>query len=209
MTLNRRLSGVLSLVTAAACWLTFVQPASAVTEFPMKFTGSESVTAVSGYAGGYKTLTPGTDFFGLYGIQWWEKTDDPRQLTVHAHHINLFNTKKGTAKLNDGASGNAKFALVAGNSLNIYKVQVCTTDKNKATDNKLKGVRVWARSIEYKKKVVLKTESAAYEAKHTGCKKWHPAVACGDDKIAVGVRAHYATSNFFGIALICRKVVNQ
>ena len=93
----------------------------------------------------------------------------------------------------------------------LYKVQVCTTDKKKATSNKIKGVRAWYRTITSKPaSFQLVTNKTPIEAKRTNCKKWHSPVSCPAGKVAVGVKGHkYHEKYFLGLSLICRKIVKK
>ena len=196
-----------SVIFVLAMTVISVSPALAGMKHAKKFVGPERVTAVSGYAGSYKTLRPNTDFSAIVAINWWEETDDPRQVTIKAHHITSFDPKTGTAKLHTGARGNRKAVAFYAGALSVYKIQVCTTSKKKTKDNKLKGMRIWVRSLEDTKQVKLIDQSAPQAASHRSCKKWHPAVACGRGQLAVGIRLHYNDYyHFSGAALICRSV---
>jgi hypothetical protein len=177
----------------------------------VKLEGDETITAVSGYSGGYKDVGGDGDYQGLFGIEWWENADDPCKMTGFTHHLNTFDVKQPSTTIGACSSpGNRKYVNVAGNADNIYKIQVCTTDKSRTNKDKLKGIRVWGRSIEYSKPLKLTTQSTAQEVKHTNCKEWHDAVACPAGQIATRLRVHYNSEyDITGLALICRKVVNQ
>lgn len=175
------------------------------------FTSTETVTGVSGYSGGYKQLERTGDYGGLSGISWWENTDDPCKLTLQTHHLNLFGLLEHTALIgNCSTPGNPKDVWVAGNEDNIYKVQVCTTDKTRSNKDKMKGVRFWARSITYTNPLKLTSQATAQEAKHTNCATWHKAVECPNGQVASALRVHYNLLNdITGLALVCRTVINK
>lgn len=186
----------------------------------LKFQDDATWTSVSGYAAGYKTLGASGGYRGLYRIKWWEDRDDPCKLELSTRHFNTFDTNKPSVLLDStythvghqpcSSPGNAKTVSLSGNTNWIYKVQVCTTDKNDTSKNKLKGLRIWARSID-RSPLSLTTQAAAEEIIHTNCNKWHASVVCPAGKIASRLRIYHdaAEENIRGLALECRTPIIQ
>lgn len=111
--------------------------------------------------------------------------------------------------------GNEKSAVLPNFDQYVYRLQVCTTDKRDTWDDKLKGVRIWSRSVRYKdykpgETPILVDESTPHEDIHKPhCDKWHKPVQCAAGEIATGLRVHYSTKNhnpISGLALLCRKL---
>lgn len=180
----------------------------------VKVTGTAVDTAVSGYSGhAFVRAQSSTDVQGLKGIEWWESGDMPCKLTAHTTHLNKLGPKTFSDALGSCSPGNGKKVKLLGSFDYVYKVQVCTTDKRNSADNRLKGVRIWARTISRTNPVKFTDQATYQEVKHTNCAVWKPAVSCGAGKIAVGVVAHSGETNsgnnkgFTGLALVCRSVV--
>lgn len=113
-------------------------------------------------------------------------------------------------------NGNSKMVSSMGNDKHIYKLSVCTTDKKNSYDNKLKGLRVWSRTLTYKNYQPGQTpelidEPTAHEALHTNCEVWHTPVACEKGEVATRLRVHYNDTGHrwwaTGISLVCKKVL--
>lgn len=119
-------------------------------------------------------------------------------------------------------NGNQKGVSTQANDKYAYRLQVCTTDKRDSAENKLKGIRIWSRSLGYKDykpgaEPILTSEPTPQEDSHRPhCDHWHKAVECGAGEIASGLRVHYnnehhsMTGNerdtITGLALLCRKL---
>ena len=126
------------------------------------------------------------------------------------------------SKIKLDCGGNLKQVSAPGRDQYIYKLNVCTTDKRDSKDNKLKGIRVWSRTVRYQDytpgaEPILVDEPSAHEAIHKPhCDRWHQAVACGAGEIATGLRVHYSAGHtplagperdwITGLSLICRKL---
>ncbi len=182
----------------------------------LKLRDDATWTSVSGYSAAYKTLGASGGFRGTYKIRWWEDGDKPCKLELSTRHLNTFDTNLPYMVL-DGigvqlgkkpcsSPGNVKSVQLTGNSNWIYKLQVCTTDKASTSKNKLKGLRIWARTVNDRDPLSLSTQGSTEETVHTNCNKWHSAVACPSGKVASRLRVHYDASEEFirGIALECR-----
>ena len=169
--------------------------------------GKDTVTAVSGYSGGFVIIETGENYQALQKITWWEDNDDPEAFEIETMHVNNFKLKTAKEVIQYGGSKDTKSVSVAGQAQAIYKIQVCTNDKAKTSKNKLKGLRIWAESINYEQNpVTLTRHSAAIERKHTNCKKWHTPVSCKAGQVARGLRVHHNNDFFTGVALICKKL---
>ena len=169
---------------------------------------TETVTAVSGYAGGCTNVGPSGDSQVENDIAWWETIDAPCKLTAYSHDLNTGERPDGVSSTLCGtAEGNKKRVRLDGDSNAIYKVQVCTTDTK---NNRLKGIRLWGRTLDSKNPVKLTTQASPKESKHTNCAKWHTAVECPAGQVASKIRVHHTGHNTFtGIALVCREVVSK
>lgn len=112
--------------------------------------------------------------------------------------------------------GDLREVSTLGNDKYVYKLNVCTTDKRDSADNKLKGIRLWSRTLRYQDykpgdEPVFTDEPTAHEAIHKPhCDRWHTPVACGAGEIATGVRVHHNDWGqrdwITGLSLICRKL---
>lgn len=166
---------------------------------------------VSGYSGYVTNAGPSNDpGRGVFGITWSESSDDPWTMTAHTHHLNndgVEADRRHEAPLRTHTpSGDTKEVLLSGRHDFIYKVQVCTTDKSDTSRNKLKGIRLWSRTVSDEGRL-LTTNSSYQETKHTNCKKWHEKVECPTGTITSRLKLHYnADKTYTGIQLVCRKV---
>jgi hypothetical protein len=172
--------------------------------------GSVSWTAVSGDTGSEsKVVGSDTDVRAAYSIRWWEDSDDPCKFRVYNRHINLGGIQEPEKSWCDGSPGNEKWAERRGANEYITALQVCLTDKKDSTKNKVKGLRVWGRTLTAG---TLGPENGPDEDKHTHCKQWSNKVSCGTGKIATKIKVYYNeyqwSSHGFatGIALGCRDV---
>jgi len=176
--------------------------------YPKLILTNEYVTPVSGYAGLYDDVVPGnSDYQGLMKLFWMEEADHPSEIQVTASHINTRTERTAQLDIQPNLSpGNGKTVELTGLDDRIYKVQVCTTNKNNTANNRLKGIRIWARTINYGDPVTLTSQTSGHEARHTNCNLWHTPQACEVGYIAVGLRVHNDGQSFRGIALYCRRV---
>lgn len=182
---------------------------------------NSTTTKVSGYAGQFKSVGPTGGFRGISAIEWWEDRDKPCKLELTTKHFNNGDTNQPEIIL-DGVTtnlgtkqcatpGNRKWIGLSGTDDWIYKVQVCTTDKNQTSKNKLKGIRIWARSVNNRSPLEIISQSANQETKHAHCDKWHTAQACPTGKVASRIRVHHDASEeqIIGLALECRTLTDN
>ncbi len=199
----------------AAPGLLLLLPLSALAQ-NLTLASDATFTMVSGYAGGNLTLGAADGSRGLARITWYEQGDDPCKLVLNNKDLNtravtqpqivLKGTYTNLGKAPCSSPGNRKDVLLSGTDNWIYKVQACTTDKRDTGDNKLKGIRIWAATVNRRSPLSVSRGSSYQEDKHVHCAKWHPAVACLNGKIASRLRVHYdgAKSRIIGLALECR-----
>lgn len=204
MNWNIRIKNIITLLA-----ITIIPATAFAADTEVKFSGSTHTTAVSGYANKKKTLNDGT-WFGLQGISFWEYGDYACSIETNADHFNKVSTRKRDLNLSTVAcSKSKKEVLFKGKDDYIYKIQVCTTDKKDASKNKLKGVRIWARTINRGSKITFTNQPSKLEAKRTNCKKWHKQVSCPAGQVANALKVHYEDNNITGLALDCRDVIKQ
>ena len=75
---------------------------------------------------------------------------------------------------------------------------------------KLKGARIWGGKIDDAGHVTPVSPSTKFERTH--CKRWQPKVACGDQKIATGIRGYFYDvydKGFSGMGLRCSTIAPQ
>ncbi len=188
----------------------FVSPPADASAGKSVLDGSVSWTSVSGDTGAEsKIIGSSTDVRAAYSIRWYEHSDDPCKFRVYNRHINLDGVKTPEKSWCSGSPGDEKWAERRGANEYITGLQVCLTDKNDSTKNKVKGIRVWGKELTAGS---LGPENGPDEAKHTNCKKWSNKVSCGSGKIATKIKVYYNeyqwSSHGFatGISLGCRDV---
>ncbi len=198
----------LALVLAA-----FVAPTADASAGKSILDGAVSWTAVSGDTGAKSRIVgSSTDVRAAYSIRWYEDADDPCKFRVYNRHLNLDGVKTPETSWCGGSPGNEKWAERRGANEYITALQVCLTDKKDSTKNKVKGLRVWGKTLTAGN---LGPENGPDEAKHTNCKKWSSKVSCPSGKIATKIKVHYneyqwTTHGFAtGISLGCRDVDPQ
>ena len=172
--------------------------------------GGVTWTAVSGDTGPEtKVVGSSTDVRAAHGIRWWEHSDDPCKFRVYNRHINNGGIETPEKEWCGGGTGNEKWAERRGADEYITALQVCTTDKKDSTKNKIKGIRVWGRTLSAG---TLGPENGPDEDKHTNCKKWKSKVSCPSGQIATKIKVYYNEHAWSshgpatGISLGCRDV---
>ena len=195
----------LALVLAA-----FLSPSADASAGKSVLDGSVSWTAVSGDTGAEsKIVGSSTDVRAAYSIKWYEDADAPCKFRVYNRHLNLGGVKTPEASWCGGSPGNEKWAERRGADEYISALQVCLTDKKDSTKNKVKGIRVWGKTLTAGS---LGPENGPDEAKHTNCKQWSNKVSCSSGKIATKIKVYYneyqwtTHGSATGISLGCRDV---
>ena len=180
--------------------------------------GSYESTAVSGYSG--RTERIGGDENGLYGIQWYEDSDEPCQVRIDFGGLYDRSTIQGgnnsivyshcsfgsglppiwVPGVSDGA-GDVNFN--DNPRYYIRGLQVCTNNKD---NHRLKGVRVWAAKVSKNDQQVLDLGESDTDTL-PNCSVWHTAVFCPAGKIAFGLVVHVGDKGVTGLALRCKQVL--
>lgn len=180
--------------------------------------GDPTDSSVSGYSGWVANAgPPNSNHRGLFSIAWYEEQDDACEAVVRTHDIDegyVHDVTDSFALSTCHSPGNGKVIELPGSDDYVYKVQVCTTDKDDTSQNELKGLRVWSRTVHHEDPVRLTTNSSFHESTHTNCKKWHQAASCPSGMIAARLKVHYSVDGngwpraFTGIQLVCREVLD-
>lgn len=188
----------------------------------VRLEGKTTWTAVSGDTGNREVILGRTaPFHSSYAIAWWEDGDDPCQFELVTRHLNRGGEDAPDAEwCENGSPGNLKGVARFGTNEYITALQVCRTDKNDPSEDKIKGLRVWGRVVT-KRTAALGAENGPDEDDHTHCKVWENKVSCPAGQVASRIKVYYQnywnnysdsyTSYGFatGISLGCRKVVES
>jgi len=161
---------------------------------------------ISGYTGDKKVADA---FYGVKQILWEEDNDKPCYLNVQAKKLSSPEGKVAEISICKGNAGNKKIVELTVDNHYLRGIAVCTTDRKDSSDNRLKGIRLYAAEVEPDGKVIAL--NAFEKNEHTNCAKWHPAVYCPSGHIANAVYAYYKGGNkggyFTGLGLKCAKVI--
>lgn len=202
----RTLSLVTSVLAVFASSSVLAQDVGAV-----RMTGPITWTAVSGYSGGYYELGTSGNTRLPTQITWWEMRDIPCKVTVNARDLNTRTGGRDYSQTYRGCSGagNRKFVRTFNITDSIYKIQVCTTDKKKSENNRLKGIRIWTQTANNRLIANTTRNTTPIESRHTNCKKWRSAVSCPTGQAAAKIRVSVGPKAFYGIALGCRRLIQS
>ena len=191
------------------------QPAPPPDKDGVRLDGDVHWTAASGdTAEAPKILGHSNDFQAFYGLEWWEDGDDPCKFAASTRHLNQQdNAKVDTADFCSGSAGNKKTILRRAPNEYVSSIQVCTTDKKDSARDKIKGVRLWGRTVDTKSGA-LGPENGPEEVRHTNCKTWKAKVSCPAGTVASKIKVyaeHWSGTSGAGygrgIALGCRRVL--
>jgi hypothetical protein len=175
-----------------------------------------TMTSVSGRAGAQAYIGFSDTSRAVLGITWWEDRDEPCKIETARIDLNTGDINKPETGL-DGLtnlssfklskkpctpSGDRKCAGFSSTDNFIDNIQVCTTNKKKAAKNKLKGIRIWPRTIASRSPLRLTDGKTKEEGKHAHCRDWHRAVACPAGKIASRLPVHHDNSETKVIGLV-------
>ncbi len=209
----KRILATSSLATLALALAALATPSADAAEAKSVLKGAVHWSAVSGDTGAKsETIGSDTDVRAAYSVRWWEDADDPCKFRVYNRHINRGGIKTPEASWCGRSPGNEKWAERRSEDEYITALQVCLTDKKDSTKNKIKGLRVWGRTLSAG---TLGPENGPDEDKHTHCKKWSKKVSCGSGEIATQIKVYYndytRTKGGFatGISLGCRDVARK
>jgi len=165
-----------------------------------------------GYDGTTVTATA-TTYAGMQGITWSEDKDKPCEITAQARALNpayvyedgsTAKAPSGSRNVCKGKPGNEKTVAFSNSRHYVRGVAVCTTDKQDSSDNRLKGIKLYAAEVNANGSVAAL--NAFEKSEHTNCKIWHPAVECSAGAIVSGLRLYEKDGAFTGLGLKCRRV---
>jgi hypothetical protein len=217
---------MLSPLTLLASFLANLIPAAPLyamqaDDDKVQLEGKTTWTAVSGETGNKEEILGRTaHFHSGYSISWWEDGDDPCKFQLVTRHMNLGGTDDPNAEWCSGSPGNNKAVARFAADEYITALQICRTDKNDPTKDKLKGLRVWGRIVN-KRTAALGSETGPDEDKHSHCDVWENKVSCPAGQVASRIKVFYKNywNNYTdsltsygyatGISLGCRKVVEK
>jgi len=158
-----------------------------------------------------------TAYAGLKGFSWWENRDKPCKFTVHRVSLNtvspgatsLSDVKKQpqdtSESMCDGSPGDGKTVkFVDGTKRFVRGIAVCTSDKNKSSDERIKGLRVYAAKVN--DDGTVERLDVNRDDRQANCKIWHAPVYCPNDYIVSALRLHQINDYFTGIGIKCRQV---
>jgi hypothetical protein len=156
-----------------------------------------------------------TSYAGLKGFSWWESGDKPCKIKAHPVALNVVDPRaSGRVKsepndkfksICDGRAGNEKKAkFVDGTDRYVRGVAVCTNEKKKSSDERLKGIRVHAAEVG--SDGTVQALDVDRDDMHVNCKQWHAPVYCPAGHIVSGLQVHHRNGYFTGLGIKCRRV---
>lgn len=196
------------------------QVVAAATANAVTLTGDLTWTAVSGDTGQNSYIIGSdSDDLAVYSIRWWEDSDDPCKFRAYKRDLDdASDVNLPERSFCDGSPGNEKWAERRGANEYVTAIQICRNDKADSTKEKLKGIRLFGRTID-KAAATLGPENGPDEAKHTNCDVWRQKVACPSGQVASKFKVYYETYTVYGtqtdygfakgIALGCRRIARQ
>jgi len=167
-------------------------------------------TKISGYIGDKQVADV---FYGLKKILWEENSDKPCFLSAEGRILSAPDQGK-VAQISNckGSGGNKKIVELTMDGHYVRGIAACTTDKKDSSDNRLKGIKLYAAEVKSDGKVIAL--NAFEKNEHTNCSKWHTAVYCPAGHIANAVYVYSkggdASGNdgyFTGLGLKCAEVI--
>lgn len=158
-------------------------------------------TNVSG-APGYFVEALAAPQRGYYAVDVNERGDSPIEINLSANTLSSNSPHHANTRTLTSQSGTptGPGGTTVGVDHYISAVQVCLNG------NKIKGVRLWGKMLNPSGDP--RNEKEVQYSRPNCLGMWSNKVACGPDKVATGVRAHYVYSfqGFSGISLRCAKV---
>ena len=149
----------------------------------------------------------------LTAIMWAENGDHPCRIVAYGRKISaadkawswsdrhLFDDCKvgGDGKTVELQPASGKVVRA------IRAIRVCTSENADSSQNRLKGIEIWAAKISKTGEVV--NDDATEKVYHPNCKTWQKKVECPAGEVAVSLVATHDDKDFRGLALECAKVV--
>lgn len=156
-----------------------------------------------------------TTYAGIKGFTWWEDGDKPCKITAHSVALNTVNSRSSShvksepddksKSICDGSPGDKKKAkFVDGTDRYVRGVAVCTTDKKKSSDERLKGIRIYAAEV--RSDGTVEALDVERDDKHINCKQWHSPIYCPTGYIVSGLKVHHRNDYFTGLGIKCRRI---
>jgi hypothetical protein len=159
-----------------------------------------------------------TTFAGVKGLTWWEDGDKPCRIMLHAVALNPVNPESPSeVKYQPDGGGNDK-SICGGSPGNeksvkfldttaryVRGVAVCTSEKKKSGDERLKGIRIYAAEIDANGRV--NALDVDRDDAHVNCRQWHAPIYCPAGHIVSGLQVHHRQGYFTGLGIKCRQVV--
>ena len=199
--------------------LTVVGTAAAAAPSPSlvlepRLVGEVTWTATSGHTSpSSEVLEPSESAsqLGIRGFAWSERSDRPCWIEA------TFTALAGSGYLKDVVAtcsyhpASRKDALRGGFDEVVTGVAVCLTDRSSSTRERMKGLRVWGRTVNPETGALGPVNGPA-EATRKHCKgKWSRRVNCPEGQVAAmatvyGLRFGDSTTSVKGISLGCRAV---
>jgi hypothetical protein len=181
-----------------------------------RLTGPVSWTAVSGRTGADVDVIGGrNDFQALYAIRWYEDSDEPCKFQASVRHVNTSDLQSRAVEFCGGSPGSDKYVSRPAPGEYITGIQVCLTDKPNTAKDKLKGIRLWGRTLDHRR-ATLGPENGPAERVRSHCEEWSQRVSCPIGQVATkfkifhsrdGAHTYDAPHGFArGISLGCREV---
>lgn len=158
-----------------------------------------------------------TAYAGIKGFSWWENRDKPCEFAIH--RVSLNPVSSGTSSLTDvkkppadnsksicsGSAGDEKTVkFLDGTQRFVRGIAVCTSDKAKSSDERIKGLRIYAAKVN--DNGTVEKLDVNRDDHRTNCKTWHAPVYCPSDYIVTALRLHQIHDYFTGIGIKCRQV---
>ncbi len=156
-----------------------------------------------------------TSYAGIKGFTWWESGNKPCKITAHSVALNTVNSRSSTQVKSEpddvsknicvGSPGNEKKArFVDGTDRYVRGVAVCTSEKMKSSDERLKGIRIYAAEV--KPNGSVEALDVDRDDMHTNCKQWHAPIYCPTGYIVSGLKVHHRNDYFTGLGIKCRRI---
>lgn len=179
--------------------------------------GASSFTGISGFSGRVTRILRvgnGAEDFSrsaLTGTFIRENLDRPCQLTLFGRDIGGQTGGRGNVilRLCNRATGtaNATSSVINLDAPRFVRaIEVCTTNKKNTANDRLKGLRIIAASIDPTTGQVT-SESTEESYEYARCNRWHSRVSCPSGEVAVGMRVHANGKAIRGLELECAPVM--
>lgn len=204
-------AGGLTLLGVASTTTAVAAPATISPQLAPRFVGPVHWTRTSGNAHYIsKVLEPSEagSQYGATSFEWSERSDSP--CWAHLRFLPLDGTLYAgkSARLNKCTKHRQSVKKVRTDAV-ITGVQVCLTDKSSSSKNKLKGVRLWGRTVDPETAALGPTNGPAY-AERKNCAQWSRRVNCPTGEVAAKFKVFGASDtsgkHMEGISLGCREV---